>query len=321
MANTEIDCVSNPEFLRQGSAVKDFCNPARIIIGTESTRSAEVLKQLYRPFIRRKTKVMIMDTISAELAKYASNAMLAARISFMNELSLLCEKTGGDIEQIRSAVGSAPRIGADFLNAGIGYGGSCLPKDVAALINYGKAIGCEMAMARAVQKVNTDQHDRFVRQIVDYFNGHHRAKLAVWGLAFKAGTDDIRDSAAFYCIDELLKRDFEIRAYDPLVPGNVDKICNGRIVISDSRYSVLDWADALVIFTDAEEFKKVDLRRVSGKIKVVFDGKNLFEPADLERFGIEYHCIGRKFCQISQKSCNISIDSASLTYKGLANRR
>jgi UDPglucose 6-dehydrogenase len=194
-----------------------------------------------------------MDTIIAELAKYASNAMLAARILFMNELSQMCEKTGSDIEDIRQAVGSDPRIGADFLNAGIGYGGSCLSKDVAALINFGEAIGCEMPMARAIQKVNIDQHDHFVQRISNYFDSR-RAKLAIWGLAFKAGTDDTRNLAALYCIDALLKRGFEIRAYDPMVPDNVEKICNGRIVISDSRYSVFDGADALVIFTDAAEF-------------------------------------------------------------------
>ncbi len=298
MTKNEIDCASNPEFLRQGSAVKDFCNPARIIIGTESCRAAEILKQLYRPFIRRKTKVMVMDPVSAELAKYASNAMLAARISFVNELSQLCERTGGDIEKIRRAVGSDPRIGVDFLNAGIGYGGSCLPKDIAALINFGETVGCEMPMARAIQKVNIDQRDRFVQRISDYFDGRW-VKLAFWGLAFKAGTDDIRNSAALYCIDELLKRGFEIRAYDPLVSDNVEKIYKGKITISDNRYSVLNGSDALVIFTDAAEFKKVDLGRISAKVKVIFDSKNVFEPADLERFGIKYHCIGRKFLQKS----------------------
>jgi len=306
MAKAEIDFVSNPEFLRQANAVKDFCHPDRIVIGANSVRAAEILKQLYRPFIRRKTKVIVTDPVSAELAKYASNGMLAARLSFMNELSRLCEKTGGDIEHIRRVIGSDPRIGADFLNAGIGYGGSCLPKDVSALINFGEAIDCEMAVARAIQKVNTGQHDRFIQRIADYFNGHHRASLAVWGLAFKAGTDDIRNSPALYCIDELLKRGFEISAYDPLVSDSRNIICNGGIVISDSRYSALDGADALVIFTDAPEFRNADIERVSGKIKVIFDGKNLFEPADLKQFGIEYHCIGRRFCQNFKKSCNIS---------------
>jgi len=316
MTKTEIDCVSNPEFLRQGSAVKDFCNPARIIIGTDSVWAVEILKQPYRPFIRRKTRVIVTDPVSAELAKYASNAMLATRISFMNELSLLCEKIGGDIEHIRRVIGSDPRIGADFLNAGIGYGGSCLPKDIAALINFGETVGCEMAVARAIQKVNANQRNHFVQQISDYFNGR-RARVAVWGLAFKAGTDDIRNSAALYCIDELLKRGFEVNAYDPLVSDGMSKIYNGRITISDNRYSVLDGADALVIFTDAPEFRNADLKRVSGKVKVIFDGKNLFEPTDLKQFGIEYHSIGRKICQNFKKSCNISADSASLTYKGL----
>jgi len=294
-SKAKFNCVSNPEFLRQGSAIRDFTNPARIIIGTDNAKSADTLKQLYRPFIHRKTKVIVMDAVGAELAKYASNAMLAARISFMNELSRVCEKTGADIEHIRQAVGSDPRIGTDFLNAGIGYGGSCFPKDIAALINFGDNVGCEMAMTRAVKKVNTDQHSRFVQRIMDYFEGHP-ARLAVWGLAFKAGTDDIRNSPAAYCVDEFLKKGFEIRAYDPLASANVSKIYKDRIVVSGNRYSVLDGADALIIFTDAAEFKKADLKRVSGKVKVIFDCRNLFEPADLGRFGIEYHSIGRKFC-------------------------
>lgn len=288
----EIDCISNPEFLRQGSTVKDFINPARIVIGTDNTRSIDTLKHLYRLFIRKKTKVMVMDSVSAELSKYASNAMLAARISFMNEFSQLCEKTGGDIEKIRQVVGSDPRIGKEFLNAGIGYGGSCLPKDVMSLINVGENIGCEMAMAKAIQKVNADQHNRFVHKIADYFKGR-RARLAVWGLAFKAGTDDIRNSPALYCVNEFLERGFEIRAYDPLVSGNMSKIYSDRIVISDNRYSILDGADALIIFTDAPEFRNADLQRVSGKVRIIFDGRNLFKCADLGQFGIEYHSVGR----------------------------
>lgn len=294
-AKAEFDCISNPEFLRQGTAVKDFSNPARIIIGTDNIRAAETLKQLYKPFIRRKTKVIVMDTIGAELAKYASNAMLAARISFMNELSRLCEKAGADIEYIRQAVGSDPRIGADFLNAGIGYGGSCLPKDIAALINFGNSIGCKMEMAKAIRKVNIEQHKRFVRGIVEHFKGRRQARLAVWGLAFKAGTDDIRNSPAVYCIEELLKEGFKIRAYDPIASANVSRIFKDRIAIFDDKYDILDGADALVILTDPSEFKKADIKLVSSWVKVIFDGRNLFEPADLRQFGIEYHSVGRKF--------------------------
>ena len=297
-AKAEFDCVSNPEFLRQGTAVKDFTNPARIIIGTDSIRAADTLKQLYRSFIRRRTKVIVMDPVSAELAKYASNAMLAARISFMNELSRLCEKAGADIGHISQAVGSDPRIGADFLNAGIGYGGSCLPKDIAAMINFGDSFNCEMAMVRAVQKVNTNQYSRFARRITERFKGR-QVKLAVWGLAFKAGTDDIRNSVAVYCIEQLLKKNFEIRAYDPLASASVSKIYKDKIAISGNRYDVLDGANALVIFTDATEFKKADLKLVSSKVKIVFDGRNLFESADLGQLGIEYHSVGRNFCRNS----------------------
>lgn len=297
-AIAEFDCISNPEFLRQGTAVKDFTNPARIIIGTDNLHVAETLKELYRPFIHRRTKVIVMDPVSAELAKYASNAMLAARISFMNELSRLCEKAGADIGHISQAVGSDPGIGSDFLNAGIGYGGSCLPKDIAALINFGDSVGCEMAMARAVQKVNTDQHSRFMQRIIERFKSR-QVKLAVWGLAFKAGTDDIRNSAAVYCIEQLLRKNFEIRAYDPMASANISKICKDKIAISDNRYDVLDGSDALVIFTDAAEFKKANLKLVSSRINIIFDGRNLFEPTGLGQFGIEYHSVGRKFCRNS----------------------
>jgi len=297
-AKTEFDCVSNPEFLRQGTAVKDFTNPARIIIGTDSIRAADTLKQLYRPFIRKRTKVIVMTPVSAELAKYASNAMLAARISFMNELSRLCEKTGANIGHISRTVGSDPRIGADFLNAGIGYGGSCLPKDIAALINFGDSFNCEMAMTKAIRKVNIDQHKRFVQRITERFKGR-QVRLAVWGLAFKAGTDDIRNSAAVCCIKRFLKKGFEIKAYDPLASANVSKIYKDKIAISDNRYDTLDGTDALVIFTDAAEFKKADLKRVSSLVKIVFDGRNLFESANLEQFGIEYHSVGRKSCRNS----------------------
>lgn len=300
----EVDCASNPEFLRQGSAVQDFTNPARVVIGSHCIKSVDTLKHLYKPFIRRKTKVIATDPVSAELAKYASNAMLAARISFMNELSELCEKTGADIEDIRRMVGSDPRIGKGFLHAGIGYGGSCLPKDIASLISFGEAIGCEMAMARSIRKVNTDQHDRFVQRIADYFDGR-RARLAVWGLAFKAGTDDTRNSPAIYCIDKLSKRGFPITAYDPVISHNISETRNGKIRLSGNKYGALSGADALVIFTDAPEFKKADLRRISRKTKVIFDGKGLFNPAYLRRFGIEYHSIGRKTSENIKKSCNV----------------
>lgn len=238
--------------------------------------------------------------IGAERAKYVSNAMLAARISFMNELSHLCGKTSRDIEKIKRAVSCAPGFGADFLNAGIGYDSSCLPKDIMVLINFFETIGCEMARARAIQKVSIDQLNRFVQLISDYFDDH-QAKLAICVLAFKVGTDDTRNSAALYCIDALPKRGFEIGVYGHLVSDDMNKICNGRISIPDNRYSILNEADALVIFTDEAEFKKADLQWVSIKVKVIFDGERLFNSADLKRFGVEYHCISRKFCEIGKK--------------------
>jgi hypothetical protein len=240
-----------------------------------------------------------MDPASTELAKYASNVMLAARLSFMNELSRLCERTGANIEHISQALGSNPRVGVDFLNAGIGYGGSCLPKDIAALIDFGNSFGCEMA--KAIRRINIDRHKRFVRRITERFKGR-QVKLAVWGFAFKTGTDDIRNSAAVYCIEKLLKKGFEIRAYDPLASFNASKIYKDKIAISGNRYDVLDGADALVIFMDAPEFKKANLKLVSSRVKVIFDGRNLFEPADLGQFGIKYHSVGRKFAEIPEKA-------------------
>ena len=291
----KIVCVSNPEFLRQGSAVKDFQNPSRIIIGTDNISAAETLKNLYGYFIKKRTRVIVMPAISAELSKYASNAMLAARISFMNELSHICEKIGANIEHVRKVVGSDPRIGENFLNAGIGYGGSCLPKDVAALINLDQAIGCEMPMIKAIQKINNEQINRFAERIIDHFKGH-AARLAVWGFGFKAGTDDIRNSPAIYCIDKFLKNGFKITAYDPLASLNAGKRYKSRITICEDKYSPLDGADALIIFTDAQQFIKADLKLVSDKVKIIFDGRNIFEPADLKQFNIEYHSIGRNDC-------------------------
>ena len=290
------DYVSNPEFLKEGSAVDDFMKPDRVIIGTTNPAVSEIMKQLYSPFMRKNSRLIFMDPASAEMTKYAANTMLATRISLMNEISGLCEKFGADIEMVRMGVGSDSRVGSSFLFPGVGYGGSCFPKDVRVLIYMGQQEGTPMMIAEAVQKANFIQQDRFTKRILDYFEQKSKATtLAVWGLAFKAKTDDIRESPAIRCIEKLLEAGIKIRAYDPeAMPASIEKL-NGRIETANNSYEVLDGADALVIFTDWQEFRAPDFEAIAAKLKkpVIFDGRNLYDPSYVKKQGIEYHSIGR----------------------------
>jgi UDPglucose 6-dehydrogenase len=295
-AKTQVtfDYVSNPEFLKEGAAVEDFMSPDRIIIGTHSPAVREIMKQLYAPFMRRSNRIIFMDPVSAEMTKYAANTMLASRISFMNEISELCEKLGADVEMVRHGLGSDSRIGQSFLFPGLGFGGSCFPKDIRALIHTGMSNGVEMTIARVVQAVNINQQERFVKRIRDYFAGReNKTTLAAWGLAFKAKTDDTRESPAVYCINKLLGYGMKIKAYDPeAAAGELE----GKIQIFQNGYDALDGADALVIFTDWQEFRNPDFEIIAKRLKkpVIFDGRNLYEPQVVRKAGFEYYSIGRK---------------------------
>jgi UDPglucose 6-dehydrogenase len=286
------DYVSNPEFLKEGSAVDDFLKPDRVIIGTTNPAVMELMKVLYAPFMRKSSRILFMDPASAEMTKYAANVMLAARISFMNELSALCEAYGADVESVRAGLGSDSRIGNAFLFAGVGFGGSCFPKDVRALIHMGREKGVRMSIAEAVKDANCAQQNRFAAKVLDYFAGRQGIQLGVWGLAFKARTDDTRESPALYCIKRFLDAGMKITAYDPEAGcGELE----GKIRKVGNAYDVLSGSDALVIFTDWQEFRAPDFDTIAKKLNkpVIFDGRNLYSPSFVRKMGIEYHSIGR----------------------------
>jgi UDPglucose 6-dehydrogenase len=246
--------------------------------------------------MRKGSRIIFMDAASAETAKYAANVMLATRISFMNELSGLCEKCGADIEKVRAGIGSDPRIGNSFLFAGAGFGGSCFPKDVRAMIYMGRQMGYPQTIAEAVQQANYSQHDRFANKILSYFKGReNKTTLAVWGLAFKAKTDDVRESPAIWCINKFLKAGIKVKAFDPEAMETAKLVLKQSIEMTEKDYQAIDGADALVIFTDWQQFRTPDFDLIKDKLKkpVIFDGRNLYEPAYMKKLGFEYYCIGR----------------------------
>ena len=290
--------VSNPEFLKEGAAVDDFMRPDRIIVGADDERAIRVMRDLYAPFQRNHDKLVVMDLRSAELTKYAANAMLATRISFMNELALLAERVGADIEQVRLGIGSDPRIGFGFLYAGCGYGGSCFPKDVKALIHTADEAGRGLQVLRAVESANEAQKRVLIDKIVRRFGGDLSGRsFALWGLAFKPNTDDMREAPSRVVIDELLARGAGVRAYDPIAMQEARRVLGERprLSFADSAGDALQGADALVIVTEWKEFRSPDFARIRATLRqpVVFDGRNMFTPATVESFGIEYHAIGR----------------------------
>jgi UDPglucose 6-dehydrogenase len=290
------DYVSNPEFLKEGSAVEDFMSPDRIIIGTEKQSVRETLKQLYSPFMRKGNRIIFMDAVSAEMTKYTANVMLATRISFMNEIAALCEKVGADVELVRQGIGSDSRIGRAFLFPGVGYGGSCFPKDIRALIHIGGQNGVDMGIAIAAEQANKASQDRFAGRICDYFKDKGRGiTLAVWGLAFKAKTDDVRESPAVNCIKKLLERGMKIRAYDPEAAATAKAALGDRVELFENGYDTLTGADALVILTEWQEFRNPDFELIVKKLKkpIVFDGRNLYDLEVVRKAGIEYHSVGR----------------------------
>jgi len=290
------DYVSNPEFLKEGSAVDDFMKPERVIIGCEDPKVREIMRHLYAPFMRRQNRMIFMDTASAELAKYAANCMLATRISFMNELSVLCEEVGADVESVRSGIGSDSRIGNAFLFAGVGFGGSCFPKDVRALIYTGEALGCSMDIIKAVRDANLRQQRRFAQRVLDYYAPTtERTTLAVWGLAFKARTDDVRESPAIFCVEQFLKAGVQVRACDPEATDTARARLGEGVEFCRDYYEAVTGVDGLVVLTDWQQFRNPDFERIAKAMKrpVVFDGRNLYDPAYVRELGLEYHCLGR----------------------------
>jgi UDPglucose 6-dehydrogenase len=295
---TPYSVVSNPEFLKEGAAVEDFMKPDRIVVGVEDAKATELMRQLYAPFQRNHERLIVMDVRSAELTKYAANAMLATRISFMNELANLAEKLGADIELVRRGIGSDPRIGFHFLYPGCGYGGSCFPKDVQALTRTARDAGQQLKVLQAVEDANEDQKHVLTGKIVSRFGENLAGKtFALWGLAFKPNTDDMREAASRVLIADLLARGATVRAYDPVAMHEAQRIFGNepRVAYADSPMAALDGADALAIVTEWKEFRSPDFDAIKAKLKaaVVFDGRNLYEPAQPRAAGLEYHAIGR----------------------------
>lgn len=292
----EFDVVSNPEFLREGVAVDDFMKPDRVVVGTRSERARKVMSDLYAPFVRQGNPVIFMDEKSAELTKYAANSFLATKISFMNEIAQLCERLGADVDMVRRGIGSDERIGKRFLFPGIGYGGSCFPKDVQALIISSEEVNYDFKILKAVESVNDLQKLDLVPKIKAYFNGDLSDKhFALWGLAFKPNTDDIREAPALYLIEALLEAGATVTAFDPEAMGNVRKLVGDKIRYAESQYAALSGADALLIATEWSEFRTPDFEMINSSLKnkVIFDGRNLFDVKYISDLGYHYESIGR----------------------------
>jgi len=292
----EYDVVSNPEFLREGVAVDDFMKPDRIVIGTQSEKAKKLLEQLYGPYVRQGNPIIFMDERSSELTKYAANSFLATKISFMNEVAQLCERLGADVDMVRRGIGSDDRIGRRFLFPGIGYGGSCFPKDVQALVHSSWEVGYDFRILDAVMDVNERQKVHLVSKIKNYFEDNLQGKhFALWGLAFKPNTDDIREAPALYIIDELLKAGATVTAYDPEAMENVRNILGDKISFSENQYDALKGSDALIIATEWNEFRTPDFLKIVSnmKRKVIFDGRNLFDIIAIRELGFYYESIGR----------------------------
>ncbi|MEP6947806.1 MAG: UDP-glucose/GDP-mannose dehydrogenase family protein [Ginsengibacter sp.] len=291
------DVVSNPEFLREGVAVEDFMKPNRVVIGTSSEKAKKSLGELYAPFVRQGNPVIYMDEKSAELTKYAANAFLATKISFMNEIAQLCERFGADVDMIRKGMGSDDRIGKRFLFSGIGYGGSCFPKDVKALSKSAQLADYDFKILEAVMEVNETQKVHLLPKVLTYFkNDMGGKKIAIWGLAFKPNTDDIREAPSLKIIEELTAKGVTIVAYDPEAMENVKKEIADKITYAENQYDALEDADALIIATEWSEFRTPDFNKMKSLLKnpVIFDGRNLFELYQMEESGFHYESVGRR---------------------------
>jgi UDPglucose 6-dehydrogenase len=295
------DVVSNPEFLKEGSAIEDFMKPDRVVIGTSSVEAAEIMRELYAPFVRTDNPVLVMDVKSAEVTKYASNALLATKVSFMNEVANLCELVGADVTNVRRGVGSDSRIGPNFLFPGVGYGGSCFPKDIRALAKTAEKHGSSLEIVNAVDRVNNNQKKRIVQKVVQHFGSEKAVqgkKFALWGLAFKPKTDDMREAPSLTVIRELSELGATVTAYDPEAMAVAKKIFDRtdyKVTFAETNYEALKGADALIIVTEWPEFRRPNFGRIHQALNepVIFDGRNLFEPATMKRLGFTYYSIGR----------------------------
>ncbi len=290
------DVVSNPEFLREGVAVDDFMKPDRVVIGTSSDRARDLMRRLYEPFVRQGNPIIFMDERSAEMTKYAANSYLATRISFMNEIANLCEKLGANVDNVRIGMGSDTRIGKRFLFPGVGYGGSCFPKDVQALAKTAEETSYDFKILKSVMKVNKIQKEVLTQKIVNYYNGDLSGRtIAIWGLAFKPETDDIREAPAITIIEGLLKAGATVKAYDPEAMDNVREIFGDRITFAGDQYEALEGADALAIITEWSTFRTPDYSKIKKALKkpVIFDGRNVYNPEMMKEHGFYYDSIGR----------------------------
>ena len=295
--NCEFDVISNPEFLKQGSAVEDFLKPDRIIIGSDSEKATSIMKELYAPFLRTGNPIILMDVKSAEMTKYASNSFLAMKVSFANEIANICEKVGADADMVRKGMCSDKRIGSQFLFAGLGYGGSCFPKDIKALIKTAKDNNCNYDILNATEKVNNTQRLLFIDKIINKYGEDLKGKtFAVWGLSFKPKTNDMREAPSITIINELLKRKASIRGYDPKAIETAKGIFNDKIFYAKNSYEALENADALLLLTEWNEFRRPDFEKIKNLLKepVIFDGRNQYNTENLLEQGFEYYSIGKK---------------------------
>ena len=296
-AKVDFDVVSNPEFLREGFAIDDFLKPDRVVIGTSSKRAHKIMEKLYKPFVRQGNPIVFMDEKSAELTKYAANSFLATKITFMNEIANFCELVGADIDMVREGIGSDPRIGNRFLFPGIGYGGSCFPKDVKALVKSGLDNDFSFEILKAVTSVNETQKTVMIPKMLNYYRGNLKGKrIAIWGLAFKPDTDDIREAPALYMINELINAGASIIAFDPEAMKNVKSILGDKIEYSLNEYDALKGADGLLICTEWGVFRNPDFNKIKELLNdsVIFDGRNLFDTKEMNNLGFYYESIGRK---------------------------
>jgi UDPglucose 6-dehydrogenase len=299
---TEFDMVSNPEFLKEGAAIEDFMKPDRVVIGTDNVRTAEIMKELYSPFVRNDHPILVMDIKSAEMTKYAANAFLSTKISFINEIANLCEIFGADVTDVRRGIAADTRIGHQFLFPGVGYGGSCFPKDIKILSYMAKDLNYEPHIFDAVNKVNEFQKAALVKKIVNYFSKNDRSEslqgltFCIWGLAFKPHTDDMREAPSIVIIESLLARGASVHVYDPEAIPNARKIFpSENIVYFDNMYDALEGVDAMVLVTEWPQFRRPDFEKIKSLLKrpLIFDGRNQYEPANMKKQGFEYFCIGR----------------------------
>lgn len=296
--NADFDVCSNPEFLREGAAIEDCLKPSRVVIGVETERAASVMQMLYEPFLKNGNPLFVMNPTSSEMTKYAANSMLAAKVSLMNEFSRICEEVGADIELVRRGIAADPRIGPHFIYAGVGYGGSCFPKDVQALVRKAEALGLEPEILKAVESVNKSQRERFYKKIQDRFSGSLAGKtIALWGIAFKPGTDDIREAPSIYLIEKMLAAGAKVKAFDPVAAEVARAYFDNSpsLEFVGDQYDVLTGADVLVIVTEWKSFREPDFSRMKKLMKspVIFDGRNIYTPQRMKGLEIEYHSVGR----------------------------